>query len=159
MNSDETLDAMARLSKILVNQGRNEEATQIGLQILEIRDTVMNTVDLADIFSLQKLYSEAEELYLRVLDHPDMRLEENLDDEGVLLNLGVLYINQGAYDKAEHFHLSALGIRKRLWGESHRRTLEFMEYLAATYYRQGRNDDAEGLAKFVFAHRKALDEG
>ena len=158
-DDNETLDAMARLSKILVNQGRNEEATQIGLQILKMRDTVMITVDLADIFSLQKLYSEAEELYLRVLDHPDMRLEENLDHEGVLLKLGVLYFNQGAYEKAEHFHLSALAIRKRLWGESHRRTLEIMEYLAATYYRQGRNDDAERLAKFVFEHRKGLNEG
>ena len=158
-DDNETLDAMARLSKILVNQGRNEEATQIGLQILETRDTVMVTVDLADIYSLQKLYSEAEELYLRVLDHPDMRLEENLDHEEVLLKLGVLYFNQSAYDKAEHFHLSALGIRKRLWGESHRRTLEVMEYLAATYYRQGRNDDAERLAKFVFEHRKEMDEG
>ena len=157
-DDNETLDAMARLSKILVNQGRNEEATQIGLQILEIRDTVMITVDLADIFSLQKQFSEAEELYLRVLDHPDMKLEENLDHEGVLLKLGVLYFNQGAYDKAEHFHLSALAIRKRLWGESHRRTLEIMEYLAATYYRQGRNDDAERLAKFAFEHRKELDE-
>ena len=158
-DDNETLDAMARLSKILVNQGRNEEATQIGLQILKMRDTVMITVDLADIFSLQKLYSEAEELYLRVLNYPDMKLEENLDHEGVLLKLGVLYFNQGAYDKAEHFHLSALAIRKRLWGESHRRTLEIMEYLAATYYRQGRIDDAERLAKFVFEHRKGLDEG
>ena len=155
---NETLDAMARLSKILVSQGRNEEATQIGLQILEIRDTVMITMDLADIFSLQKQYSKAEELYLRVLDHEDMRLEENLDHEEVLLKLGVLYFNQGAYDKAEHFHLSALGIRKRLWGESHRRTLDVMEHLAATYYRQGRNDDAERLAKFVFEHRKELEE-
>lgn len=158
-DDNETLDAMARLSKILVNQGRNEEATQIGLQILKMRDTVMITVDLADIFSLQKRYREAEELYLRVLDHPDMRLEENLDHQGVLLKLGILYFNQGVYDKAEHFHLSALAIRKRLWGESHRWNLEIMEYLAATYYRQGRNDDAERLAKFVFEHRKGLDEG
>ena len=157
-DDNETLDAMARLSKILVNQGRNEEATQIGLKISQIRDTVMITVDLADIFSLQKLYSEAEELYLRVLGHPDMRLEENLDHEGVLLKLGVLYFNQGAYNRAEHFLLSALGIRKRLWGESHRRTLEIMEYLAATYYRQGRSDDAERLARFIFEHRNELDE-
>ena len=158
-DDNETLDAMASLSKILVNQGRNEEATQIGLQNLKMRDTVMITVDLADIFTLQKRYSEAEELYLRVLDHPNMRLEENLDDEGVLLKLGVLYFNQGVYDKAEHFHLSALAIRKQLWGESHRWSLEIMEYLAATYYRQGRNDDAKRLTKFVFEHRKGLDEG
>ncbi|KAL9039644.1 MAG: hypothetical protein Q9214_004792 [Letrouitia sp. 1 TL-2023] len=157
-NHNETLDAMARLSKILVNQGRNLEATQIGLQILEIRDTVMIMMDLADIFSLQKQYSRAELLYLRVLDHEDMRLEENLDHEEVLLKLGVLYFNQGAYDKAEHFHLSALGIRKRLWGESHRRTLDVMEHLVATYYRQGRNDNAERLAKSVFEHRKELEE-
>ena len=154
----ETLDAMARLSKILLSQGRNEEATQIGLQILEIRDTVEVTVDLADILSLQKQYSKAEELYLRVLDHEDMRLEENLDHEEVLLKLGDLYFNQAAYDKAEHFHLSALGIRKRLWGGSHRRTLDVMERLAATYYRQGRNNDAERLARFIFERRKELKE-
>ena len=155
---NETLDAMARLSKVLVNQGRNEEATQIGLQILDIRDTVVIKMDLADIFSLQKQYSKAEKLYLRVLDHEEMRLEENLDHEEVLVKLGVLYFNQAAYDKAEHFHLLALGIRKRLWGETHRRTLDVMEYLAATFYRQGRNDDAEGLAKVAFEHRKELEE-
>ena len=154
----ETLDAMARLSKIFLTQGRNEEATQIGLQILQICPTMKITVDLADIFSLQKQYSKAEELYLRVLDHEDMRLDENLDDEGVLVKLGVLYFNQAAYDKAEHFQLSALGVRKKLWGGSHRRTLKVMEHLAATYYRQGRNDDAERLAKSIFEHRKELKE-
>ena len=158
-SDDETLNAMARLSKILVNQGRNEEATQIGLQILDVRDSVMITMDLADIFSSQKLYSEAEELYLRVLNHADMRLEENLDHEEVLLKLGILYFNQGDYDKAEHFHLSALGIRKRLWGESHQRTLGIMDHLIATYYRQGRNDDAERLAKFVSRTEKSWTKG
>ena len=156
---DETLDAMARLSKILVNQGRNEEATRIGLQILELRDTVMITMDLADIFSLQKQYSKAEELYLRVLDHEDMRLYENLDHEDVMLKLGILCFNQGAYDKAEHFYLSALGVRKRLWGESHRRTLEVMKHLAATYYRQGRTDTAKGLAESIFERQKELESG
>ena len=157
-NHDETLDAMARLSKILVNQGRNEEATQIGSQALGIRDTVSLTVDLADIFSLQKQYVKAEELYLRVLENENMKLIENLDGEEILVKLGMLYFNQGTYDKAVHFFLSALGIRKRLWGESHRRTLDVMEHLAATYYRQGRKNDAERMATFAYERRKELEE-
>ena len=62
-----------------------------------------------------------------------------MDFKRSLLTLGLNNLSLGL----EHFLSSALGIRKRLWGGSHRRTLKNGAYLAATYYRQGRSDDAD----------------
>jgi tetratricopeptide (TPR) repeat protein len=70
-------------------------------------------------------------------DHPTTATSLN--------NLGFLYGHQGAYDKAEPFHLRALAIREKALGADHPITATSLNNLGFLYGHQGAYAKAEPL--------------
>ena len=55
-----------------------------------------------------------------------------------MVNLAVIYRNQGRWKEAEELQVQVIKISKRMLGEEHPFTLSSMVNLAATYRNQGR---------------------
>ena len=76
-----------------------------------------------------------------------------------LSNLGVLFFDMGAYERAEPLYREALGIDVRQLGESHPRTAEVLHNLAQTQHRLGVMVEAESLyRRALAAKRKTLGD-
>ena len=102
-------------------------------------------------------YSDAEPLYVKVLELRKQQLgEENPDIALSLNNLAVLYYSQGHYNDAEPLYLQALERRKQLLGEEHPDVASSLNNLATLYNSQGRYSEAEPLLVQALKLRKRL---
>jgi len=70
-------------------------------------------------------------------DHPDTITS--------MVNLAVVYFNQGRFDDAVALEVVVLEKRRRVLGDDHPDTIVSMEDLAMTYRKQDHLDDAEAL--------------
>ena len=66
------------------------------------------------------------------------QLAETVDDVGQSLNnLGNLYRDEGAYDKAEQFYTRALSIREKALGPEHPDVVSTLSHIALMYMARG----------------------
>jgi len=101
---------------------------------------------LALLYRSQGRYSEAESLFLQVVEIHRRSLPEDHPSLAISLNnLAGLYESQGRYSEAEPLYLQALEIGRRSLPEDHPNLAIRLNNLAALYYCQGRYSEAEPL--------------
>ncbi|UKP01079.1 CHAT domain-containing protein [Nostoc sp. UHCC 0870] len=117
-------------------------------------DSVNN---LAELYRIQGLYSQAKPLYLQVLDirkklfgveHPDVAQSLN--------NLAALYYAQGNYTVAEELFLQALELWKICYGQEDFEIATTLNNLAEVYREQGLYFKAEQVHLETLSMRKSL---
>lgn len=168
----DTLASHTSLSRILLEQGRIEEAMTLQLEAVaaakpsvpEDNPGLLRAVaHLGSLQGIQGRYEEAERLQVRVLevssrtqglDHPDTLL--------TMRDLAVTYGHLGRYDEAETLNKLVLGRRKQILGEDHPETLISMLDLATTYGRQDPHEKAkmaeEIELKVIEARKRVLGD-
>jgi tetratricopeptide (TPR) repeat protein len=116
--------------------------------------------ELAEWYSRQGRYKEAESLYLERLEIQRRALgEEHQDTLASMSDLASMYCEQGQYDKVEPLLTKVLEISRRVLGEEHPDTLLSMNNLGALYQNQGRYNEAEPLlTKALEGRRRVLGE-
>jgi len=166
----ETLSTMGNLALLYWQQGRLDQAEQLGLKTLEIHkrilgeehpDTMKSRNNLALVYTDQARYDKAEQLCLETLqickrvlggEHPDTLSCTN--------NLADVYSVQGRYDEAEPLYRETLENRLRVLGEEHSQTLFSMMNLAGLHYKQGHFEQARSLQhQAVAVSRRVWPEG
>ncbi|EXJ53772.1 uncharacterized protein A1O5_13021 [Cladophialophora psammophila CBS 110553] len=149
----DTLASHTSLSRILLEQGKIEEAMALQLQAVATAkqsvpednpDLLRAVAHLGSLHGIQGRYEEAERLQGRVLEvskrtqglnHPDTLL--------TMRDLAITYGHLRRYDEAETLNKLVLERRQQVLGEDHPETLISMLDLAATYVRQNSDQKAE----------------
>ncbi|MEM9358918.1 MAG: tetratricopeptide repeat protein, partial [Pseudomonadota bacterium] len=164
--SDE-LEALNAQVAQLYRAGNYAKATGVAEQALQIAElqhdknnvSVITSINnLAELYRVQRRYTEAEPLYKRIL-----RAWKNSPSSyepiiGKTLNhLADMFQVQGRYTEAEPLYKRSLAIRERKLGPSHPDVGTTLNNLAELYRLQGRYTEAEPLFKRSLAIReKAL---
>jgi len=113
---------------------------------------------LAEIYTLQVNYTDAESLFLRSLEIWEKALgTEHPNVAATLNNLAFLYREMGRYAAAEPLHLRSLEIKEKALGKEHPDVAKTLNNLASLYREMGRYEDAEPLyLKSLKIREKAL---
>ncbi|KAJ5697404.1 hypothetical protein N7488_011088 [Penicillium malachiteum] len=136
------LASASRIQRVLLLGTEHEEATA-------------STSLLAEVYSLQGRWREAEQLLLQVAeirnttlsrDHPDILTS--------LADLASTYNFQGRWAEAEQIQVQVMQARKTKLGEDHPDTLATIADLASTFSDQGRWTEAEQLELQVMESRR-----
>ena len=113
-----TLEIMQALSKLMVAQGRDEEACALIFKISKLVETAESKIALAETYMRLSQYSEAETLLMSLLED-----EDALRRDGCLIrvwsSLARLFRDQGLFDKAEGLSRKDLCNCQRAYGEDH----------------------------------------
>ncbi len=121
-------------------------AQPLGERFPQIPAQVWEWIDQANAFEAKGDYGKAAMAWEQVLawrekaqgpDHPGTATSLN--------NLGLLYIKESAFTKAEPLLVRALAIRTRVLGPDHPFTALSLNNLAWLYFKQNNNAKAEGL--------------
>ena len=116
------------------------------LQGVNHPDTATSLNNLAQLYSFQGKYEEAEPLYIQALQLRKQLQGVNHPDTATSLNnLAQLYSFQGKYEEAEPLYIQALQLRKQLQGVNHPDTATSLNNLASLYESQGKYEEAERL--------------
>ena len=144
---------------------------QLGHEILERvlgpehPDLVESLVFMAEVYSLQEKYTEAEALFKRALDIQKrvLAIEEEAsgpEDQkewkvlSSLEDLAGLYVGQQKYAEAEPLYKRALAMAEKRFGPEHFLAAMSMTRLATLYAAQGKHTEAEAL----YLRALAIDE-
>ncbi len=123
---------------------------------LDVADFCNN---LAYIYEANENFSQAEASFKKALTLTQSELGMDHDVTALRYNnLGTFYFKQDQQEKAKELHLTALNVRRRLFGSDHVETAESSHNYALVMIRQGRVD--EGLKYFersIGAFEKYLD--
>ena len=115
---------------------------ELGLE----KDLSTSLNNLAELYSSQGRYSEAEPLFVQALAlRRNLLGEEHPDVASSLNNLAELYSSQGRHSEAEPLFVQALALRRKLLGEEHPSVATSLNNLAYLYSSQGRYSEAEPL--------------
>jgi tetratricopeptide (TPR) repeat protein len=113
--------------------------------------------NLAEAYDKQGRYSEAESLYLRVIQIRKTQLgADHLDTAASLDNLAFLYYSQERYAEAEPLLQQILQIRETQLGAAHPDTADTRLGMASLYYEQGRYSEAELLYQSLLSTQEQL---
>ncbi|MCT0207568.1 CHAT domain-containing protein [Synechococcus sp. CS-1332] len=127
-------------------------AQPLGERYTQIPAQVWEWIDQANALEAKGDYGKAATVWEQVLawrekaqgpDHPDTASSLN--------NLGLLYIKESAFAKAEPLLIRALAIRTRILGPDHPFTALSTNNLAWLYYNQNKNAKAEPLYRRALA--------
>jgi len=166
-NDERVADAMNRLARTYMIQGRAAEALPLYQRALAIRearfgpdhpDVAVVLNNLAQYYGERDDYAQAEVLYRRA---PAIR-EAKLAPDDLLLaislnNLGYLYEKQGRHGEALPLYQRALAIREKVLGPEDRMVAVSLNNLGALYEKTGRVDEALAAYQRALAIReKAL---
>ena len=120
-------------------------------------ETLKSLNDLAEFYSRQGRYTDAEPLLLSLLTHRRATLGESDQRTITSLNdLAGLYSRLGRFSEAEPLLKMALSQRRRALGKNNPDTLVSLNNLAALYWRQGRYAEAETMYYATFSRRREL---
>ncbi|KAL8654425.1 MAG: hypothetical protein Q9226_003438 [Calogaya cf. arnoldii] len=155
-----TVEITQTLSYNMVAQGRNEEALKLNLEISKLDINIFCKFRLASSYNDMSEYSEAETLYISLLDDEDALVRDGLLDQ-VLNRLAQIFCQQDQFDKAEGLQRRALAYLQQSFGENSGYTLIAKLDLAKTLYYLEQYHEAEGLLLQVhltsIEHRIELD--
>jgi len=139
----DTLASNTSLSRILLEQGRVDEAMTLQLEAVAVSEPSVEEdnpnllralAHLGALHGIQGRYEEAERLQVHVLEVSRRKL--GLDHPDTLLtmrDLAVTYGHLGRYDEAETLNKEVLDRRRQTLGDEHPETLISMLDLATTY--------------------------
>ncbi|KAJ5414932.1 hypothetical protein N7509_000030 [Penicillium cosmopolitanum] len=118
-------------------------------------EALASTAMLAEAYSLEGRWEEAEQLFVQVMETRKTKLGvDHPDTLTSMANLASTYRNQGRWDEAEQLNMQVMETRKMKLGVDHPDTLTSMANLASTYWNQGRWEEAEQLNMQVIEARK-----
>ncbi len=129
-----------------LQQGEYREAEQIFTVAVhkaekfgrQDRRMAVTLAHLAQTYSAQGKFVEAEPLYLEALKiYQDMYGENHLDVAAMLNNLGVLHRKHGQYADAQRLLTRALAIKEQILGPDHLEVALALSNLAAMHLAQG----------------------
>jgi hypothetical protein len=162
----ETLESMALVGLVKVDQGRWKEAEELQVRVMETRKRVLgeehpgtlNSIgDLAITFQNQGRWKEVEELEVWVLETRKRVLgDEHPSTLLSMANLASNFWNQGRWKEAEELEVQVLETRKKVLGDEHPDTLLSMSNLAVTFWNQDRLKEAEELQVRVLETNKRV---
>jgi eukaryotic-like serine/threonine-protein kinase len=113
--------------------------------------------NLANIYSEEGKYAEAEPLYRQTLEMRRRVLgAEHPDTLQSMSNLAIVWNYQGEYASAEALYSDAVGIERRVLGPEHPDALRTMNNLANVYVAQGKYAQAETLFTQTLEIRRRL---
>jgi len=124
----------------------------------EHTDTLNVMNNLGVLYAVEGKYSEAEPLYVHVLELWQRQLgPEHSRTLAVMSNLAVLRQGKGDFAGADQMARQVLDIRQRILGPEHADTLESLHILGRLYEAEGKYADAEPLyAKALESRRRVL---
>ena len=124
-----------------------EELSRLGMsQGDQHLDTSKQLCALSRVLTEQGRYKTAEETARQaIMACETANPDENIRTHEVYGLLGEILTFQGFYEKAERIHVKVLRHREAILGPEHPDTLTSIRNLAATYQKQGRWMEAEGL--------------
>jgi tetratricopeptide (TPR) repeat protein len=152
----DTLVTRGALAQVRYEQGRIEEAGAVAQGVVEAArrgigedaDSALAAANLVATVALdQGRFDEAEKSFLHLLDVQRKRAGTD-DDIGVLStlsNLGQVYFQQERYADAERVTAEALARARRVLGNEHRETLNYVNNLAMAKRRLNKMDEAGAL--------------
>lgn len=109
-------------------------------------DTLSSMNNLGALYSNQRRLTEAEALFVQVLDARKRVLGiEHQNTLNTMTNLAQLYDRQGRTADAERAYLQVLGLRQRVMGHDHPDSRLIMNNLGLFYLRQGRLAEADAM--------------
>lgn len=125
---------------------------------LHDRRVAVTLAHLAQTYSAQGKFVEAEPLYLEALKiYQDVHGENHLDVAAMLNNLGVLHRKHGQYADAQRLLTRALSIKEQLLGPDHLEVALALSNLAAMHLAQGDWEPAARLlARALVLREKQL---
>jgi eukaryotic-like serine/threonine-protein kinase len=157
----DTLETFATLAGVYYETGRLDQADDLIRPVVEaakrglgedaeITMSAMNTS--AMVAGDQGRLEEAEKTYLRLLELE--RKKTGTDDAPMVLetlsNLGQVYLEQGRLVDAERVTGDALGRARRVLGNEHKETLNYVNNLGIIERRLGKMAEAESLYREAF---------
>ncbi|KAJ5651966.1 hypothetical protein N7507_009392 [Penicillium longicatenatum] len=155
--SEMALESQEMLAIAYRNQGRLEEAKQLGVQVMEARksklgedhpDTLTSIANLASTYWNQGRWEEAEQLFVQVVETSKSKLgEDHPNTLTSIANLAWTYWNQGQWKEAEQLFMQVMEARKSKLGEDHPDTLNSMANLASTWKSLGHDIKAIDLLR------------
>jgi tetratricopeptide (TPR) repeat protein len=113
-------------------------------------------VGIGNFYKGQGQYNFAEQWLKEFLKVKQRLGEEHLDIALSMTHLALLYCCQGKYEDAEHLHLLALKMNKRMLGEEHPNVANSLDNLGALYRHQGKYEDAESLHLLALKMNKRM---
>ncbi len=152
----DTLVTRGALAQVRYEQGRIEEAGAVAQGVVEAArrgigedaDPALAAANLVATVALdQGRFDEAEKSFLHLLEVQRKRAGTD-DDIGVLStlsNLGQVYFQQERYADAERVTAEALARARRVLGNEHRETLNYVNNLAMAKRRLNKMDEAGAL--------------
>ncbi len=157
--------ALAAQAAQLSQQGRYAEAVPLVERALAIRekaagpldvDTVLLTIDLAELYRNQGQYAKAEPLFTRLLTLSEKATGEDRAFTAFALNgLARLYVDQGLYTKAEPLYVRAIDLYEQTLGPKNATTAIAVDNLAELYRTEGEYAKAEPLYRRAIAVNEA----
>ena len=149
----------------LINQGHPDRAIIVAKSALALAERTqgVNHVDvaarlylLANVYTTQAKYAEAEPLYQRALTIRKKSLgAEHLLVADVQNDLPHLFVRQGNYSLAEPLYQHALAVREKKHGPNHSYVGKSLEETAQVLRLAGRRTEATTLEKRAAAIRSA----
>jgi tetratricopeptide (TPR) repeat protein len=150
------------LAEILHAEGHDEKAVLLYRAVIAIdekqmaserpEDVAMTLNNLAEVYRVHDMYSDAEPLYEKASRIIESSLGPEHPAMGVILNdQGLLYHAQGRDDKAEPLYRRALEIEKSALGPDHPSLALTLDNLGELYRTQQRYSEAETLYKQALA--------
>ncbi|KAJ5683654.1 hypothetical protein N7462_006819 [Penicillium macrosclerotiorum] len=128
------------------NMASKSRKQRVKLLGWEHEEAIESTAMLAEVYSLDGAWDEAEQLQIPVMETRTTKL--GVDHPSTLTsmaNLASTYRNQGRWEEAEQLEVQVIETRKTKLGVAHPSTLTSMANLASTFWNQGRWDKAEQL--------------
>lgn len=165
----DTLASMNTVAKVLIQQGKYEQAEHLFRQTLELRekvlglehpDTLKSMNSLGKILRVRGKYELAQQMLQKTVELQKRLLGcEHLDTQTTLKNSALVLSDQGEHEQAEQIYRQTLESWEKVLGPKHPNTIKCMNDLAGSLHMQGKLEEAEQiyqqpvkLHKEVFGH-------
>jgi tetratricopeptide (TPR) repeat protein len=127
-------------------------------RVLEITSSnyIKLDINLAQVYRLQKKYTQAEEVFKKAIAIKEKRLGVHPDISHLKSGLAQLYIEMENYNEVEKLLQSAHDINKRKLGDKHPLTVKILQEQANYYRIVGQNAEALTMIKKVLEQKKEI---
>lgn len=123
----------------------------------EDEEALASTTMLAEAYSLEGRWEDAEQLEVQVMETRKTKLGvDHPDTLTSMANLASIYWNQGRWEEAEQLFVQVIETRKTKLGVDHPNTLTSMANLAYTWKSSGYNTQALDLLRDCLAKQKQI---
>jgi tetratricopeptide (TPR) repeat protein len=146
------------MNKLKEAELRMDSAMVQAARVLEITSSnyIKLDINLAQVYRLQKKYTQAEEVFKKAIAIKEKRLGVHPDISHLKSGLAQLYIEMENYNEVEKLLQSAHDINKRKLGDKHPLTVKILQEQANYYRIVGQNAEALTMIKKVLEQKKEI---